>query len=92
MVTLDTLAYDIVESECKTYHIEDINVPSRNVGWYGRKGYAKFRVSQKLALGSAVLTAQANSPLYPLPTPDDPNGKLTAVFLSKSADAIRAEM
>lgn len=45
VVTLDTLAYVIIESECKTYHLEDTNVPSRNVGWYGRKGYAKFRVS-----------------------------------------------
>jgi len=43
-------------------------------------------------LRSAVLTEQANGPLYPLPTPDDPNRKLTAVFMSKSADAIRAEM
>jgi len=45
VVTLDTLAYVIIESECKTYHLEDTNVPSRNVGWYGRKGYRKFRVS-----------------------------------------------
>jgi len=90
-VTLDTLAYLVTDSDCKTYIIEDSNVPGRNVEWYTRKGYAQFRVSRKLAVKQRVLTDKPNRPLYPLPTPDDPNRKLMAVFMVKTADAILAE-
>ncbi|WVR08218.1 hypothetical protein IAU60_005265 [Kwoniella sp. DSM 27419] len=75
--TLDTLAHHTSRDATNAYSIEHFDQPNKLLKWYGDKGYAQYKPAKPHFVG------------YPLP--DNPDRLLTAVWLRKPADLVRAE-
>ncbi|WWD19939.1 hypothetical protein CI109_104411 [Kwoniella shandongensis] len=74
-VTLDTTAYHCEFSPDGLTGTEDFSRPGKNVAWYNKNGYVKFK---------------ENRPAYLHPLFGRPDYLLTAIYLRKPASAVKS--
>jgi GNAT superfamily N-acetyltransferase len=87
-ITLDALRWQCERDENDIW-VEKVGVDATTPKWYAARGYLPYRVSSSLPRRFETclrlwLTRQDPEPKFPHPTKDDPDYKLTAVFLKKA--------